>query len=121
MEIGANSTSGDIAEDLSESESQAPLPASIVEVKRLARTKKSMRKQSSSRKSFEEKRWKAKKREEFISEEARKAWEVGKKLGLLSKVSDETMRSQIRILEKEDFEKARKGKKSVEAGVEDGN
>lgn len=77
----------------------------------LARTKKTPRKMSSSKKSYEEKRWKAKEKEKKLSEEARQAWEVGKKLGLISKVSDDIMREQFRQMEKEDKDKTRKAKK----------
>lgn len=85
-------------------------------MKNLARTKKTKESQPNSKKSVEEKRWKAKKNEEHISEEARKAWEVGKRLGLISKVSDERMINQIKTMEKEDRMKARANKKASESG-----
>lgn len=97
--------------------SQPCLPTSIVEVKKLARAQKKLGEKFSS--SFEEKRWRVKKREEEVSEEARQAWEVGKRLGLLSKISDEDMRRQIEILEKEDRVKARKAKKSTVSGAKE--
>lgn len=73
-------------------ESLLSIPSSLVEVKKLARKRKNPGGRFEKFKSFEEKRWVAKQENEEISEEARKAWEVGKKLGLLSKVSDEVMR-----------------------------
>lgn len=66
------------------------LPASIAEVKKLARAQKKSGEKFYN--SFEEKRWRKMKRVEEIFEEARQAWEVGDRLGLLSKISDEAMR-----------------------------
>lgn len=61
----------------------------------MARSKKKEGKLSKANKSFEERMWKVKEEEEEIFEEARKAWETRKKLGLLSKITDEDMQRQI--------------------------
>lgn len=68
--------------------------------------------------SFEDERLEEKLEEEEISAEAKNAWEVGRKLGLLSKISDDAKRRQIAQLEKEDRVKSRKSKKPVKSGVE---
>lgn len=114
MDTSASSTIR--IENLSEPGSSINLPASITAVKKLARSKKNIKMQSNTKKSVEEKRWKAKKKEEIISEEARQAWEVGKKLGLISKVSDERMINQIKLIEREDRVKAKTSKKSTGSG-----
>lgn len=67
--------------------------------------------------SFEDERLEEKLEEEEISAEAKNAWEVGRKLGLLSKISDDAKRRQIAQLEKEDRVKSRKSKKPVKSGV----
>lgn len=99
------------------SEALSPrLPSSLVEVKRIARSKKKLGGILKGIKNFEESRWEEKEESEEISEEARKAWETGKKLGLLSKVSDEIMCSQIELLEKEDRARAKQLKKFSKKG-----
>lgn len=104
-------------EDLSTDSTPCRLPTSITAVKNLARIKKNPRRKISGKRSFEEKRWKAKEKEEKLSEEARQAWEVGKKLGLTSKVTDDMMREQFRLIEKEEKDKTRKAKKRTESGA----
>lgn len=109
-------TSGDSRDNLvilSRDDSPIRLPPSLVDVKNLARTKKGVVLSSTVKKTFEEKIWKVKSQEHHISEEARHAWEVGKRLGLTSKVSEEVM---IWMLEKEDRARVRKDKKAVEQG-----
>lgn len=63
------------------------LLVSLTAIKRMTRSKEKEKERhySGHEASFEEKRWRAMNQEEFIYEEAKKAWEVGKKLGLLSK------------------------------------
>ncbi|KAL8542623.1 hypothetical protein ACS0TY_003486 [Phlomoides rotata] len=51
-----------------------------------------------------------------ISEEARRAWEVGKKLGLLSKVPDEIMIDHMERLESEDRAKMKRKQRANKQG-----
>lgn len=113
METGFDSL--EKSSDFTTGASPPSLPSSIVAVKKLARSKKVMGKKVVQ--SFEEDRWDEKRENDEISEEARKAWEVGKKLGLLSKILDEDMRWQIEQLEKEDKAQSRKSKKSAKKGA----
>lgn len=104
-------------EFLQDNESPGSLPSSLMAVKNLVRVKKSAGTKFKFKKSFEEVRLEAEQQEAEITEEARKAWEVGKQLGLTSKVPDEIMRGQFRKMEKEDRAKVRKGKKVAKAGA----
>lgn len=93
------------------------LPTSIVAVKKMVRQNKRTNKKVVI--SFGEKRWKEKSKVQDISEEARRAWRVGRKLRLISKISDEDMRRQIMQLEMEDRAKSRKSRVSYVSGNED--
>ncbi|KAL8508386.1 hypothetical protein ACS0TY_018846 [Phlomoides rotata] len=52
-----------------------------------------------------------------IENEARKAWEVGKKLGLISKVTDEDIINQMEILERKDRARLKKNIRSNKSGA----
>ncbi|KAL8546335.1 hypothetical protein ACS0TY_006158 [Phlomoides rotata] len=63
----------------------------------------------------DEERWDFYRKENEVSEEVIKAWEVGRKLGLYSKCSDEEIRRQLEVMERRDRAKGnrnnRKGRK----------
>lgn len=113
-----DSDSGYLArENLCDGDSSPRLPSGILAVKQLARSKRNLHAKYMSKKSFEERRLKDKEDDAEISEEAKRAWDVGKKLGLLSKISDDEMRKQIVILEREDRATSRKAKQAAKKGA----
>lgn len=67
--------------------------------------------------SYEESIFFDKKWEMIITEKARRACEVGKKLGLIGKVADETLINKMEQLEKKDIAEANKGKKKANSSV----
>ncbi|KAL8555514.1 hypothetical protein ACS0TY_003357 [Phlomoides rotata] len=103
----ANSSSGDevgtccLANDFDPSVSELVMAEkSPMQWKKAATKRKGKKAESNS--CCDETRWEFYRKEKEIAEEVIKAWEVGRKLGLYSKCSDEDIRRQLEIMERRD-------------------
>ncbi|KAL8483511.1 hypothetical protein ACS0TY_026268 [Phlomoides rotata] len=96
----------DISENTVDLNSNGTIPFKIVKRRRASKKKKDANNSEAVPTTCpEEERWNQMNKESEITAEVKRSWEVGKKLGLISKVSDEEMRKQIEILESRDREK----------------
>ncbi|KAL8547386.1 hypothetical protein ACS0TY_006928 [Phlomoides rotata] len=117
----ANSSSGDEARTCYLANTSDPSVFDLIKAekspmqwKKAARKRKGKKVESNS--CCDETRWDFYRKEKEITEEVIKAWEVGQKLGLYSKCSDEDIRRQLEIMEHRDIAK---GNRNIRKGRRD--
>lgn len=96
-----------------EREGMKQFPSNVAKAKERKRKKD---RSSKSLGSVEEICWQESTEKNEISEEGRRTWEVGKKLGLIGKVSDEEIIKKMELMEKRDREMRKRGSSKAVKG-----